>query len=195
MKHQKTILIIEDHEIILWALMITIGEKFPDYVVHTAPTFDHGIHFVENNFVSLIILDIDVPGGNSTKMITFLRKAQPRVAILIHTAKKEEESALRYMTAGANGFLSKSSPFELIEKAISTVLEGQKYMSANTQNIIAQTFLRKIENGTLDQSKVEITEREREVIKLLLSGKWTKEIADELRIKWNTVSTHKLANF
>jgi two-component system invasion response regulator UvrY len=193
MDRQDIILIIEDHELILWSLVAIIEEKFQSYRVQSAPTFDHGFNFLENHPVRLIVLDIDVPGGNNPKMITILRKVQPNVKILIHTAAREQDASMNYLTAGADGFLSKSEPIGMVEKALTTVLAGEKYMSQQTQGIVAQNYLKSLSN--IGQPKIKVTPREKEIINLLLSGRWTKEIANELGIKWSTVSTHKLRIF
>lgn len=195
MNQQNRILIIEDHEIIRWALISIIEDNFPDYHIDTAPTLDHGISLLEKNTASMVVLDIDVPGGNNPMMIEMLRNVQPGVKILIHTATSEEEGSLKYLVAGADGFLSKSAPFETIEKAFSAVLAGDKYMSQQTQNIFAQRYLKNLSCATRIAEKIKLTPRETEITNLLLSGKWTKEIADELGIKWSTVSTHKLRIF
>ncbi|WP_159478306.1 response regulator transcription factor [Dyadobacter sp. 3J3] len=195
MEHQDRILIIEDHELILWGLTAIIEDKFPEHGVHSTPTFDHGFRFLEKNVVSMIVLDIDVPGGNTPEMITTLRSVQPEVRILVHTALSEESASMDYLTAGADGFLSKNAPFATIEQAIGTVLLGGKYMSQQTQSIIAQNYLRNLNKNTNIPCKVKVTPREAEIIGLILNGKWTKEIADELGIKWSTVSTHKLRIF
>ena len=195
MKQQDRILIIEDHEIIQWALISIIEDKFPDYKVDTAPTFNHGIDLLRKNPIKMIILDIDVPGGNNPMMVTMLRKVQSDVRILIHTATSEKEGSLKYLEAGADGFLSKNAPFETIEKAFATVLAGDRYMSQQTQNILAQSYLQNLSDGRRKQGKIKLTPRETEIVDLLLRGKWTKEIADELGIKWSTVSTHKLRIF
>lgn len=195
MERQDRILIIEDHELILFGLIAIIEDKFPEHGIHSTPTFDHGFSFLEKNVVSLIVLDIDVPGGNTPKMITTLRRVQPEVRILVHTALSEESASMDYLTAGADGFLSKNAPFCTIEQAIGTVLAGGKYMSQQTQSIIAQNYLRNLNKPINTPCKVKVTPREAEIIGLIMNGKWTKEIADELGIKWSTVSTHKLRIF
>lgn len=193
MKQDKRILIIEDHEIVLWALTAIIEEKITDSELHRAPTFAHGVNYLEKKSVSLVVLDIDVPGGNSPQMITILRKIQPQVRILIYTALNEEDTSVKYLTAGADGFLSKKAPFDAIEEAIMTVLAGKKYMSSQTQNLIAQNYLKNpYKKLKYDYNNVVVTPREKEILYLLLNGKWTKQIAEELGIKWSTVSSHKM---
>jgi two-component system invasion response regulator UvrY len=193
MNPDTRILLIEDHEIVLWALTEIIEQRIPNAQIHTVPTFEHGLSYLEKNTVSLIVLDIDVPGGNSPKMITLLREIQPQVRILIHTGMDEENFAVKYLTAGADGFLSKKAPFSAIGEAMLTVMDGKKYMSLETQNFIAQSYLKNpYRKVTSDYNSVAVTPRERQILCMLLKGNWTKEIAGDLGIKWSTVSSHKI---
>lgn len=184
-------LIIEDHEIIVWALTSIIEKSFFNPVLFTAATFEEGIKLIEGNFINLVILDIDVPGGNDTAMIQDLRKIQPQVQILIHTGADEEKYSLKYLSAGANGFISKKMPLTTISEALRQVLIGKKYISPVTHELIATNYfqapLKKAKKGSVYNLSI----REIEIIRLLLKGKWTKEIADALGLKLSTISTHK----
>jgi two-component system invasion response regulator UvrY len=195
MEQNRKILIIEDHEIIVWALRTHVDETFSNVSSFWAPTFELGLELLEEHKMSLIILDVDVPGGNSPKMISWLRKIQPAVRILVHTAMDEQSYALKYLSAGADGFLSKKSPLETLSQALILTLNGKKYISPLIQEVIAEKFL----NHSADIKAVEFdslfTKREQQIMKLLLQGKWTKEIAGQLGIQLNTVSTHKLSIF
>lgn len=195
MDQNKKILIIEDHEIIFWALRTHLEETFSNVSSFWAPTFELGLQLLGLHKVELIILDVDVPGGNSPKMISLLRKIQPAVRILVHTAMQEESYALKYLSAGADGFLSKTSSLETLSKALLLILNGKKYISPSVKEVIAENFLNnKTSFETIEFDSL-FTKREQQIIKLLLQGKWTKEIAAQLGIQLNTVSTHKLSIF
>lgn len=189
-KHRK-ILIIEDHEIVVWAVRAVIEENFPDTIVFAAVSQEQGLIKLEENRIDLVILDIDVPGGNSPKMIPQIRKLRPTARILIHSGLHEEEHALRYLAAGADGFLSKKMPLTTLPEAIRLTLNNKKYFSEATKQAIAEKFASDpYLRGSID-FEVLLTSRELDVMRLLVRGKWTKEIAEELGIKLNTVSTHK----
>jgi two-component system invasion response regulator UvrY len=187
------ILLIEDHEIVAWALSYIIKHNIPDAELHTAVTFDQGIRLLEKYKMNLVVLDINIPGSEGPKMIEILRHAHHAVRILIHTAISEDEVSIKYLTAGADGFISKSEPFPTIVEALTTVLKGEQYMSSKTQKLLAKNYLKSVSTSNKSLQKKFITPREAEIIPLLLQGKWTKEIASELGIKWSTVSTHKLS--
>ncbi|REA56524.1 DNA-binding response regulator [Dyadobacter luteus] len=189
------IALIDDHELILWALSTMIKQEIPDVELYEARSFDKALALLERSPMDLIVLDVDIPGGNNTKMITELRHISPQVRILVHTAMNEEDYSIQYLSAGANGFLSKSEPNSVIAKAVRTVLKGERYMSEKTQSLIANNYLKTVTSPEKQKVRTAITPREAQIITLLLSGKWTKEIAAQLDIKWSTVSTHKLSIF
>lgn len=186
----KTILIIEDHDIIVWALKLLIQDHYPGTTLHAVPTFEQGLEKLEQTDINLIILDVDVPGGNNTDMIHKLRNIKPSIQILVHSAIDEDTHALEYLTEGANGFISKRSSFaDVMPEALKTVLAGRKYLSPNTQEAIVEQYLSQpIKNK---KPPVELSPREQEIILLLLKGKWTKEIASQVGLGMTTVSTHK----
>lgn len=195
MNQPLRILLIDDHELILWALVAIIKEKIPEAEIDSARTLEQALIILERSETDLIVLDIDIPGGNSSKMITTIRQIRPEVKILIHTAMKEEEYSIEYLSAGADGFLSKAAPSDTVAEAILTIMKGEKYLSAKTQSLLARSYLNNVANPEKKKASVTVTPREAEIIKLLLLGKWTKEIAAQLGIKWSTVSTHKLSIF
>lgn len=195
MNQPLRILLIDDHELILWALVAIIKEKISDAEIDSTRTLEQGLIILERSDTDLIVLDIDIPDGNSSKMITTIRQIRPQVKILIHTAMKEEEYSIEYLSAGADGFLSKAAPSDTVAEAILTIMKGEKYLSAKTQSLLARNYLRNVTNPEKKKASVTVTPREAEIIKLLLLGKWTKEIAAQLGIKWSTVSTHKLSIF
>lgn len=195
MKQNIRILIIEDHEIVLWALSAIIEERLANATLLSAPTFNQGLALLEKSRVELVILDIDVPGGNSPDMINRIRSIQPLTRILIHTGMPEEDYSHQYFTTGADGFLSKNSPMATIAEAITTVLDGKKFISPKSQNILAESYLKNPEKKMRYGYTLKLTDREKEIARMLIQGKWTKEIADQLQIKLSTVSTHKARIF
>lgn len=195
MQEGKRILIIEDHDLVVWAITRQIEKNIENAAVHTARDFDEGLEKIDQVKPHLIILDIDIPGGNTPKMVTAIQSVQPSARILIYTGLSEDLNAVKYLTAGAHGFVSKNDPIQLLEDGMAALLANKNYVSPNMQAVIAEKFF----NGTLKTRRkgpdLYLTAREQDVIMLLLKGKWTNQIADELGLKPTTVSTHKAAIF
>jgi two-component system, NarL family, invasion response regulator UvrY len=194
MKQDPQVLIIEDHDIVTAAVEIVLKENFPRATIQKAGTFQKGVKLLSAAPPKdLIILDVDIPGGESYRMIELLRNIQPKVRILIFTGQEESRHAIRFLKAGANGFLSKMAPLEECATAMKMILNDKKYVSDAVQQMITDSFFNKA--PVIDDSDLSLSPRENEVLELLMQGKWTKEIANELNLNPTTVSTHKAKIF
>lgn len=191
MEHQTKILIIEDHDIVIWALKKIISKDFPNSRLYSAFDMMQGMAILEENSIDLIVMDIDVPGGNSPRMIADIRAIQPQVPILVYSGLTDEDSSLDYLAHGANGFLSKKAHFTTVSEAIRIVLNGGRYLNPSLQTVILEKFLDCSNRSGTHRRNYDLTSREKEIIALLFKGKWTKEIAEELGLKIQTISAYK----
>jgi two-component system, NarL family, invasion response regulator UvrY len=195
MEKEKKILIIDSHEIFMWALQSIIQDTFKLVSIFSASSFDEGLAILEKHRVNQVIVDIDIAGGNNPGMIEKIRRARPGVKVLVYTAMSERDHALHYLAAGAHGFLSKTASVSTLRQAMQDVLEGRKYLSAVARQAIADSFF-EVNNHEPTSDLVQMfTRREQQVARLMLQGKWTKEISDDLGIKLSTVSSHKSSIF
>lgn len=184
------VLIIEDHPLIRSGLKHLLLEVTPGAIVTEATTFPLGMTALDKQKFDLLILDIDIPGGENIRMMELIRQKQPDILILINSGYDEQVYALPYMQAGADGFLSKQATEEEFNSAYQALLSKGKYVSYRVQ----QTLLTNLAGGV--QKKVKnplnrLSQREMAVMQLLTEGKWTKEIASILNVKENTISTYK----
>ncbi|WP_254412666.1 response regulator transcription factor [Dyadobacter diqingensis] len=184
------VIIIEDHPLVRFALKHMIHEGFPKAVVQMADTFPAGLNLLATAKSDILILDIEVPGGENIRMIDMIRKKQPNIVILIHSGHDEEVYALPYLQAGADGYISKTASSEEFQIAFRAIADQGKYVSYNIQ----QSLLRNIgskSNKNLKNAVTTLSPREMRVMELLVEGKWTKEISIILNLKENTISTYK----
>jgi two-component system invasion response regulator UvrY len=193
-----SILIIDDHQIVTNAVKLLIIENIEDVNIFKAADFPSAIDtLVCQKKIDLIVLDIGIPGGRDHLMIEEIRKIHANVPILIFSANDESSFAAQYLRSGANGFVSKAADEEDLLAAIKIVLSGGKYISPHMQQLILEEFIenKPAQNEASTDYRNLLTAREYDVFLLLLKGKWTKEIADELQIKLSTVSAHKTRIF
>lgn len=195
MKMTRKFIIIEDHGIVAAAMARIIDDLYPDARIDVALTFPKGVKLLEmSGQTDLVILDMEVPGGESFNMVRLLRAKQPDVRILIFTGHDENRYAVRFLSLGANGFLSKHLGPEECARALKLVMSDKKYMSEEVHQMVAKSFFEKI--NPVDEYKFPpLSPRETEVLELLLDGKSTKEMAQTLNLKLTTVSTHKTRIF
>ena len=183
------VLIIEDHPMIRSGIQQLLFQADCQSAVQFAGTFPEGLTLLAKEDFDLLILDIDIPGGQNIRMIEMIRERQPEIKILVHSSYDENVYAIPYLQAGADGFLSKSSPAEDFSLAYRALMNKGKYISSRVQ----QTILTNI--GTHGQKQKNplgtLSKKEMVVMHLLIEGKWTKEIAAIMEVKENTVSTYK----
>ncbi|WP_254412668.1 LuxR C-terminal-related transcriptional regulator [Dyadobacter diqingensis] len=189
------VLVLEDHDIVSSMLASLLKEHIANVAIVKEKSFPAGLARMRDGLqFDLIILDVNLPGGESYGMIAILRKIQPAVRILVFTSQEEEHHALNFLSAGASGYLSKNAPIEEIGLAISTVMKDKKYMTYEVQQRLAESFFQKSGPVKAFESMI-LSPRETEVLNLLLEGKSSNLIARELNLKKTTVSSHKARIF
>lgn len=186
----KHILIAEDHKIVRLGTIMLLETLFPGIKISEAETFDNAIQLVADHpDADLLILDINIPGGDSINMIQALRLRRPGLRILIFSGYNESLYALHYVQSGANGYLSKDATDQEFKTAVSKVLNNETYLSPA---VFEQQLIDKFQGGRTGRSgTASLSIRELEIMQLLLKGSGTKEIATLLNLQLSTVSTYK----
>lgn len=189
----KHILLVENHSIVRLATLFIIRDVLPAITPWETDNFPDALHIVSTQKLDLILLDINIPDGEGFQMIAKIRRLQPDVLIMVFSAIDEEIYAAHYLKAGANGFLSKNSSTKEIRTAITAIITHGRYMS----EMVQQAFLHGpiVPEARRGNPLAALSQRELEVMDLLLQGKWTKEIATLLNITGSSVSTYKARVF
>lgn len=148
---------------------------------------------VEETKPDLLIIDIRMPNMTGIEAVDQLRKAGNFVKTIVLSMHDSEEYVLKAINAGADGYLLKGSSKEEFLKALHTVSNGGKYFTGDISSIL----INQLSNGGSFEQKpplaeeLTITKREKEILKLLLSGKGNKEIAETLEISKRTAEVHR----
>lgn len=182
-----TFLIADDHSMIRQGLVFIIEDLDIDYEIIQTSSISGILETIKNKPIDIAIIDVHFPDGNSLNILREIRKLNSEIKILIFTGVDENAHALKFIKAGANGFLGKLSEEEDIQKAIQKIIDTGEYISPITQAAI----LNSIQNPSLFNPLASLTEREMQIAKLYAKGLGNLEIANQLDIKQNTVSTQK----
>ena len=182
-----TFLIADDHSMIRQGLVFIIEDLDIDYEIIQTSSISGILETIKNKPIDIAIIDVHFPDGNSLNILREIRKLNSEIKILIFTGVDENAHALKFIKAGANGFLGKLSEEEEIQKAIQKIIDTGEYISPITQAAI----LNSIQNPSLFNPLASLTERELQIAKLYAKGLGNLEIANQLDIKQNTVSTQK----
>ncbi|MNK62780.1 Oxygen regulatory protein NreC [compost metagenome] len=181
------ILIADDHSVVRQGMSLILKEAFDGIEVFHTDSFESAIVILKNNQINLLLLDINLPGGNSIDMINDVKQVQNTTKILMFSAFDEDQYALKYMKAGAKGYVNKLSSEDKIIEAVKIVLEGGDYISSKLKAKISENGINKVSNNPLSI----LSNREMEIAGLLTKGEGNLEIANKLNIGMSTVSTYK----
>lgn len=143
----------------------------------------------------MLLLDINMPGGNNINMIKEVLSIQPELKILVFSSYDENIYALRYLQAGAAGYVHKNSSKEELKNAITSVMEKGRYMSSEVSNLFMDT-LTTGRSSILEANPLNLlSNREMDVAKLLLKGMSIAEVSNTMGLKNSTISTYKTRIF
>ncbi len=182
-----TFLLADDHSLIRQGLVFMIEETGLNSRILQASTLAQLLEIAHSESIDIAVIDAHFPDGNSLSLLPELKILQPDMKILIFTGIDEEINALKFIHAGANGFLSKMSEEDEIKQAILRMKTHGQYLSPVTQNLLISSLHHPKTANPLS----ELTERELEIADMYAQGLGNLEIANRLGIKQNTVSTIK----
>jgi len=185
------IVIAEDHTILREGLrsLLTSGSEFE--VVGEAEDGREAIRCVEKLKPDLILTDLSMPRMNGMEAIREIKKRSPETKILVLTVHKTEEYILATVRAGADGYLLKESTHAELLMAVKHVLSGKRYISPGISDKVLEGYLDGRRTLKTRTSWETLTQREREILKLIAEGYKNKEIADDLCISVKTVEKHR----
>jgi NarL family two-component system response regulator LiaR len=178
------ILIADDHPLVRRGLvsLITATEDF-DLVGEATHGLD-AITLTERNRPDVVLMDLQMPRLNGVHATSAICRKTSSVKVLILTSFNEEDKVQQALDAGAAGFMLKTSTSEELVEAIRAVTQGRMALSPEVVQNIVQT---KRQPGTIGQ---DLTERERDVLKLIVDGKSNADIGVALNITLPTVKFH-----
>jgi two-component system NarL family response regulator len=176
-----TLLIADDHPVTRDGLALMLSTE-PQFVVVGQAEGQEAIELYRRHLPSVLILDLQMPKLNGFGVTTKLRSEFPAAQILLFTTYDGDEDIHRAMHAGARGYILKDARRAELIHAIRTVSSGARYLSPPVGAKLADA-----------QTSPSLTEREREVLKLIAAGKANKEISFVMDVSESTVKTHVAA--
>lgn len=184
------IVLAEDHEIVRAGVKLLVNSQTDMVVVGEAGDGEVALRLVSELAPDVLVMDISMPGFNGLKAAKRIRQTDKKIKILTLTRHTDDGYLQQLLKAGVNGYvLKQSAPTELIN-AIRAVGSGKSYLDPALTEKVMGGYLRQstaIENA----SKIEITGRESEVLRLIAWGHSNKEIAGRLELSVKTIEAHK----
>jgi two-component system invasion response regulator UvrY len=182
------IIIADDHAVVRRGLKQIFDETHDLHVVDEASSGNELLDKVRHKNYDVVILDISMPGKDGLDTLKELKNLQPDLPVLVFTVFPEEQYAVRILKAGAAGYLNKESEPEEMLDAIRKVAQGRKYISPFLAELLASNLDITGETPIHDS----LSDREFQVMCMIASGKTISDIAKELSLSINTISTYRI---
>lgn len=198
MHNSTTIILADDHSLVRDGIRSLLEEESDFEVIGEASNGREAVTMVENKKPDLLIIDIRMPGMNGIEAVEELNRLHNPVKSIILSMHDSEEYILKSLSAGASGYLLKDTGKSEFIKAINTVVQGGKYFSGDISNVLVDNLLGQKQSlppaaadKKVGDNPFDLTNKELEILELVLSGLTNKQISEKLQKSKRTVETHR----
>lgn len=185
------VILADDHTILRDGLSALLDSQKDISVIGQASDGREAVRAVEENKVDVAILDIGMPKLNGIEAAQLIASAVPNCKVIILTMFSTSEHIYRALRAGVRGYLLKDAAGGELVDAVRTVHSGRRYLSEQVSDKVIGDYLDAVEDG-IDRSPItRLTQREREVLQLVVEGKPSAKIAEMLAVSSKTIDTYR----
>jgi DNA-binding NarL/FixJ family response regulator len=195
MTHPIRVLIVDDHAMFRSGVRAELGGAVD--VVAEAADVDEAVAAIRRERPDVVLLDVHLPGGGGAEVMrrvalspTSATSGAAQAQFLALSVSDAAEDVIGTIRAGARGYVTKTITGPELVDAIRRVSEGDAVFSPRLAGFVLDAFAGTIEISAVDEDLDRLTEREREVMRLIARGYAYKEVAKELFISIKTVETH-----
>jgi DNA-binding NarL/FixJ family response regulator len=190
-KRKTKVVIVEDHKLFREGLKSMLADKTGMEVVGEAGDGLEAIRIVKKIRPDIMLLDLSMPKMNGISVMKEIKSQFPEIKIMALTIHESDQYVLEAFKAGADGYCLKDAGRNELMVAVDSVLQGKRYISPSISGSVLEGYLTGRKKLKSQTSWDTITQREREVLKLLGEGYQNKEISDMLFISVKTVEKHR----
>ncbi len=182
------VLLVDDHHLVRTGIKHLLNDVPGLNVTGEADTGEDAVGFIKDNKPDVVLMDLNMPGMGGLEATRKLLHLNPKLKIIIVTVYGDDPFPAQLMKAGAYGYVTKDCDAGELVRAIRRVNDGQRYISFEVAQKLALTYI----PGQDNTSPIELlTDRELQVMMMLVKGCKTQDISDQLCISPKTVSTYR----
>lgn len=182
-----SVLIVDDHTMFRKGLREVLSSAPDIKVLAEASDGRAAMEELRETPIDVVLLDIQMTGRGGLDTLDEIRRLYPETGVLMLSMHPVEQYGVRAIKRGALGYLTKErTPYELID-AIRVVASGRRYVDA----MLAQQLAEEIGGGGVERPHERLSDRELRVMLMLARGRTVREIAEDLCLSVNTVSTYR----
>lgn len=190
------VLIVEDHELARYGLTLALEDKGTFEIVGEAENGDQAIRLAMAHKPDIILMDIGMPVMDGITATQRIKEHLPGTKVVMLTSRKENEEVYASLAAGADAYCMKDIKIDRLCQVLEMVMDGAIWLDPAIARLVMQTIPGSTSYEaskpitSRKQYNTELTEREQEVLKLIVAGKSNKEIAGILSITTHTAKAH-----
>ena len=181
------ILIADDHAVVRQGLKLILSGAFKHASFGEAANSQQALERVWKEAWDVVILDLTMPGRSGLEVLKEIKRAHPKLPVLMLSMHPEDQFAVRLLKAGASGYMTKESAPEELVGAVKKAIAGGRYVSAALADKMASLLV----HDTQVAPHENLSDREFLILRLIASGKSVSIIARELSLSVKTVSTYR----
>lgn len=181
------ILLVDDHELVRTGIAALLNAADDVTVVGVAQSGEQAVDEVALLSVDVVLMDINMPGIGGVEACRRILRRDPKVKIIALSVHIDGPIPQQLLKLGVMGFISKGSSVEEMLLAIRKVIAGKRYLCSEVANNLALQGL----PGNIESPFAKLSQREMEVVTLILQGKSIQEMADMLVLSPKTVNTYR----
>ena len=185
------ILLADNHRLFCEGLRTLFAHQPGVEIVGEASNGRMAVRLARELSPDLVVMDIGMPELNGIEAAKQIMKTQPETRIIILSMHSGPEHIFQALKAGARGYLIKESAGQELIQAIQAVLAGRRYLSEKIDDILIEDYIQNREPLASRKSLDGLSNREREIMQLVVEGKSSREIAEILYLSPKTVETYR----
>lgn len=187
-----TVVLVDDHGIFRAGVRAELTKKAPERVAVVGEGEDvaSAVAVIRQVKPDVVLLDVHLPGGGGAEVVKAVHQTDPQVKFLALSVSDAQTDVIAVIRAGARGYVTKSISTADLVDAIERVGTNDAVFSPRLAGFVLDAFSGSIEVASIDEDLDRLSNREREVMKLIARGYSYKEVAKELFISIKTVETH-----
>ncbi|MCF8068413.1 MAG: response regulator transcription factor [Desulfobacterales bacterium] len=191
MEKKYRIFIVEDHQLFREGLKSMLNQRGDIEIIGEAEDGLEAVRRIRKAKPDMVLLDLSMPKMGGISVMKEIKRELPETRVLALTIHESDQYILEAFQAGVNGYCIKDASREELMLAVDSVLEGKTYISPDVSDQVMDGYLTGRKELKQNSRWETVTQREREVLKLLAEGHTNKEISDFLCISVKTVEKHR----
>lgn len=182
--------IVEDYSLTRIALKYALNQYDDIDVVADFEDAESCLDFLNNNKVDIVIMDLGLPNMDGLEATKIIKEKSPETKVIIVTSHETDEEVLTALVSGANAYTLKDVEFSDLYKVIKLVIKGGIWLDPRIVQIAIKVFKQQQNQPQEKNLELNLTDREKEVLKLLSEGLSNTQIAEKLVISSHTAKVH-----